>query len=139
MADPLGRDVNIEDPLLRAADGRTLLVQEVEHRLTCEILKCIGGPLIDRDGDEAIAFGIDVRKWSGEVIDEASAALKASAIDEALQRSPRVASVRASVRQEGSGPEPETIIDLSVTSLDGAKIEAIYSVRNATVERLAGG
>lgn len=142
-ADPLGFDVYVGpldlDPTGRSATGLELVEAAIVHRLTCEKIDLIDAP----NGE--IDFGVDVRKWVGEVTTPDDAPGKVPLIDEVLHRDLRIASTVVDVQIAppgdalSDGSTVALLIYVTATTTTGAVIDRIVGVSAVSVEFLSQG
>jgi hypothetical protein len=138
QADPLGYDAWVRedlDPSGRSASGLELVDHAVLHRLSEDLLLLTGAP------DDQVEFGVNVRKWIGEAVTEASLLAKGPMVEEAISRDPRIASVTAAVliATGTTASRYGLLIHVAYATTTGQRIERVVGVSQVTVEFLAQG
>jgi hypothetical protein len=138
-ADPLGLDAYFDDDLDpggRSATGLELLANALPHRLMEDTLPCIDAP------DDAIPFGVNVRKWVGVATTQEDLDARAPLVDAALHLDPRVAMTRITMGLPAApGGLVAFTIGLEVLSITGdviSRVLAVPSDPTAFVYFLAG-
>lgn len=149
-SDPLGYDAALLlddlDPTGRSATGLELYEAAVAHRITCKQLAMIGSGIVDpATGVEVIDFGVDVREWCGEPVEEATSGNKATILDEVIHRDPRTARTAITVERAPAGTAMSEggmavlLVRLVLTTVTGEILDRIVGVNAISVEFLAGG
>lgn len=136
--DPLGYDAFVDTdmtPTGASCSGTVLVQNAMGHRLQADVLPMIGAP------GGFVAYGVNVRRWVGEVTTQALANAKAPLITMALARDPRLdpgrISVALTVMPVGALYNLQLAVEAYTTT--ALPITAVYGITAATVELLAEG
>lgn len=131
---PTGIDL---DPSGRACTGLESVEVAIVARLTCETLALIDAP------DDAVEFGVDVRRWVGELAP--SLTTKGPRVAMVLMRDERIARAVATVAiappgtSFSDGASVDITIAVDVTTTTGAQLQRIVGASQLTVAFLASG
>lgn len=134
-ADPLGFDAYLDDDLDaggRSATGFELVANAIPHRLMADTLPCIGAP------NDAIDFGVDVRKWIGVATTQEDLDARIPLVDAALQLDPRIASTQiVMLLGAAAGGLVDFAISITWLTVTGVVVSRIVGVTSVTVAFLA--
>lgn len=119
-----------------SASGVDLLAAAIPHRLQADTLPLVGAP------GGYTAFGIDVRRWVGEVTSQAAADAKGPQLVVVICRDTRIdpGSVAAEVLFEhDQGPLYDLLITITAKTTTARPIALVLGVTSLTVDILSQG
>lgn len=143
-SDELGYDTDIVDDMLpdgRPCSGSRLVANAIAHRLMEDNLPMIGAP------GGYIAYGVNVRRWAGEVTSQKIADAKAPLLAVVIGRDTRVdpGSISVAVTIDKSGTvlsdasRAALRIEVNARDTKARPIALVFAVSSASVELLAQG
>jgi hypothetical protein len=140
---PLGYDVDVDtdmQPDGRACSGARLVGNAILHRLTEDALPLTGAP------GSLAPYGVDVRKWIGQVTTASQALAKGPQLAAVISRDQRVdpSSIAVLVTVAPSvtfanGSAVDLAIQVSARTTTQLPISLVFGISAATVELLAAG
>lgn len=134
--DPAGFDMKYGTDLDRggrSCSGAELVEDGILHRLMADTLPCIGAP------GGFVAFGVNVKRWIGEVTTQSRADAKGPELVMVIARDSRVdaGSIDVQITVEPDGAEYDLTIAIDCRTTTGIAISMVVGVSGLTVERLA--
>lgn len=136
--DPLGYDAAVAldiGPTGASCSGADLVTNALLHRLLEDNLPMLGAP-----GDY-VAYGVNVRRWVGEVTTQSRADAKGPELGMVVAREPRIdpSSIVVTLTVQPAGARYNLLLAISARTTTQLPIALVYGITSATVERLASG